>query len=188
MSVFLRSQSLPGLSAPPAPSSLPWWSSSPPWGSAVWLWWSSAPLWWPSDQFGLPWGSSAPPWRASIPSAPPWWAPVPSAPPWWAPVSPAPSWCSSALPWWSSALLWLPAPSNLRQVMPNFHQQVSCPTRGPNTLDHCYSQFKNAYKARSLPAFGKSDHAAIFLTPEYKQRLAQEPPVQRVVTHWSSHS
>ncbi len=78
--------------------------------------------------------------------------------------------------------------ANLRQVMPNFHQHVSCPTRGPNTLDHCYSQFKNAYKARSLPAFGKSDHAAIFLTPEYKQRLAQEPPVKRVVTCWSSHS
>ncbi len=57
-----------------------------------------------------------------------------------------------------------------------------------NTLDHCYSQFKNAYKARSLPAFGKSDHAAIFLTPEYKQRLAQEPPVKREVTRWSSHS
>ncbi len=40
----------------------------------------------------------------------------------------------------------------------------------------------------SLPAFGKSDHAAIFLTPEYKQRLAQEPPVKREVTRWSSHS
>ncbi len=78
--------------------------------------------------------------------------------------------------------------ANLRQVMPNFHQHVSCPTRGPNTLDHCYSPFKNAYKARSLPAFGKSDHAAIFLTPEYKQRLAQEPPVKREVTRWSSHS
>ncbi len=78
--------------------------------------------------------------------------------------------------------------ANLRQVKLNFHQHVFCPTRGPNTLDHCYSQFKNAYKARSLPAFGKSDHAAIFLTPEYKQRLAQEPPVKREVTRWSSHS
>ncbi len=66
--------------------------------------------------------------------------------------------------------------ANLRKVMPNFHQHVSCPTRGPNTLDHCYTQFKNAYKARSLPAFGKSDHAAIFLTPEYKQRIVQESP------------
>ncbi len=73
--------------------------------------------------------------------------------------------------------------ANLRQVMPNFHQHVSCPTRGPNTLDHCYSQFKNAYKARSLLAF-----PAGFLTLEYKQRLAQEPPVKREVTRWSSHS
>ncbi len=58
--------------------------------------------------------------------------------------------------------------ANLRQVMPNFHQHISCRTRGPNTQDHCYTQFKNAYKVRSLPAFGKLDHAAIFLTPEYK--------------------
>ncbi len=34
--------------------------------------------------------------------------------------------------------------ANLRQVMPNFHRHVSCPTRGSNTLDHCYTQFKNA--------------------------------------------
>ncbi len=78
--------------------------------------------------------------------------------------------------------------ANLRQVMPNFHQLISCQTRGTNTLDHCYTQFKKAYNARSLPGFGKSDHAAIFLTPEYKQRLVQEPPVEREVTRWSSHS
>ncbi len=63
----------------------------------------------------------------------------------------------------------------LRQVMPNFYQHASCPTRGQNTLDHCYSQFKNVYNACSLLTFDKSDHAAIFLTPEYKQRLVQEP-------------
>ncbi len=78
--------------------------------------------------------------------------------------------------------------ANLRTVMPNFQQHISCPTRGQNTLDHCYTQFKNAYKARSLPAFGKSDHAAIFLTAEYKQRIVQDPPVEREVTRWSSHS
>ncbi len=72
--------------------------------------------------------------------------------------------------------------------MPNFHQHISCPTRGLNTLDHCYTLLKNAYKAHSLPAFGKSDHATIFLTPEYKQRIAHEPPVEREVTRWSSHS
>ncbi len=46
----------------------------------------------------------------------------------------------------------------------------------------------NAYKAHSLPAFGKSDHAAIFLTLEYKQRIVHEPLMEREVTRWSSHS
>ncbi len=72
--------------------------------------------------------------------------------------------------------------------MPNFHQHISCPTRELNTLHHCYTQLKNAYKAHSLPAFGKLDHAAIFLTPEYKQRIVQDPPVEREVMRWSSHS
>ncbi|XP_039908517.1 uncharacterized protein LOC120747010 [Simochromis diagramma] len=66
--------------------------------------------------------------------------------------------------------------AKLKQVMPNFHQHVTCPTRGNNTLDHCYSPFKGGYKAISLPAFGKSDHVAILLAPEYKQRLHQEAP------------
>ncbi len=78
--------------------------------------------------------------------------------------------------------------ANLKKVLQNFHQHISCPTRGLNTLDHCYTPLKNGYKAHSLPAFGKSDHAAIFLTPEYKQRIAHEPPVEREVTRWSSQS
>ncbi len=41
--------------------------------------------------------------------------------------------------------------ANLKKVMPNFHQHISCPTRGLNTLDHCYTPLKNAYKAHSLP-------------------------------------
>ncbi len=48
--------------------------------------------------------------------------------------------------------------------------------------------FKNAYHARSLPAFGKLDHAAVFLTLGNKQKLVQGPPVKRVVTCWSFHS
>ncbi len=76
--------------------------------------------------------------------------------------------------------------ANLKKVLPNLHQHISCPTRGPNTLDHCYTPLKNAYRAHSL-AFGKSDHVAIFLTPEYKQRIAHEP-LEREVTRWSSHS
>ncbi len=78
--------------------------------------------------------------------------------------------------------------ANLKKVMPNFYQHISCPTRGLNTLDHCYTPLKNAYKAHSLPAFGKLDHAAIFLTPKYKQRIVLDPPVEWKVTRWSSHS
>ncbi len=71
-----------------------------------------------------------------------------------------------------------------RRSCQTFTNMYPCPTRGPNTLDHCYTQFKNAYKARSLLAFGKSDHAAIFLTPEYKQRVVQEALVEREATRW----
>jgi len=55
--------------------------------------------------------------------------------------------------------------ANLKKVMPNFHQHITCATRG----DHCYTPFKRAFKAASLPPFGKSDHTAIFLLLEYKQ-------------------
>ncbi len=36
--------------------------------------------------------------------------------------------------------------ANLKKVMSNFHQHISCPTRGLNTLDHCYTPLKNAYQ------------------------------------------
>ncbi len=108
---------------------------------------------------------------------------------WLCPIS---TMCSANI---STNILMLPSSSpgtltkpTSRRSCPNFHQHISCPTRGLNTLDHCYTPLKNAYKDHSLPAFGKSDHAAIFLTPEYKQRIVQEPPVEREVTRWSSHS
>lgn len=63
--------------------------------------------------------------------------------------------------------------ANLRLGNAELYQHISCPTRGENTLDHCYSQFRNGYKGNLLPAFVKSDHATIFLIPEYKQRLVR---------------
>ncbi len=44
----------------------------------------------------------------------------------------------------------------------------------PIPIVACFGEF--------LPCF------PVFLTPEYKQRLAQEPPVKREVTCWCSHS
>ncbi len=90
-SVFPRSLSLAGVSAPP------WRSSAPPWWLDVWLWWSSALPWWSSAPSPLHWWApalSAPPWRSS---APPWWSSARSPLHWSAPALSAPPWRSSAL-------------------------------------------------------------------------------------------
>lgn len=78
--------------------------------------------------------------------------------------------------------------ANLRQVMPNFYQHVMCPTRGARTLNHCYTPYKQDYKAVSQPAFGKSDHSAIFLIPQYKQHIRREEVATREVKCWSAQS
>lgn len=36
--------------------------------------------------------------------------------------------------------------ASLQQVVANFYQHITWLTRGENTLDHCYFQFKNSYK------------------------------------------
>ncbi|KAK1788604.1 hypothetical protein P4O66_002679 [Electrophorus voltai] len=62
--------------------------------------------------------------------------------------------------------------ANLKCAVPNLYQHVTFPTRGNRTLDHCHTPYKDSYKALAHPPFGKSDHAAIFLIPKYKQRDA----------------
>ena len=37
--------------------------------------------------------------------------------------------------------------ANLRKALPRYHQHISFPTQGGNTLDHVYSPFRNVYKA-----------------------------------------
>ncbi|KAK1799610.1 hypothetical protein P4O66_000381 [Electrophorus voltai] len=76
--------------------------------------------------------------------------------------------------------------TNLKCAVPNLYQHVTFPTRGNRTLDHCYTPNKDSYKAH--PPFGKSDHAAIFLLPKYKQRLKREAPVQREVARLTDQS
>ncbi|XP_078255867.1 uncharacterized protein LOC144593736 isoform X2 [Rhinoraja longicauda] len=60
--------------------------------------------------------------------------------------------------------------ANLTSVLPNYNQHISWPTRGSDSLDHCYTTIKNAYRAVPRPNFGKSDHMAVFLLPAYKQK------------------
>ena len=78
--------------------------------------------------------------------------------------------------------------AKLSRGLPEFKQHIHFPTRGDNTLDHCYTPFKDSYKAIPLPAFGKSDHVAIFLLPKYKQKILNEAPVTKEVKRWTDQS
>ena len=78
--------------------------------------------------------------------------------------------------------------ANLRKTLPKLHQHITFKTRGENILDHCYTVFRDGYKALPRPAFGKSDHCSILLVPAYRQRLKTEPPVYKTVQHWTDQS
>jgi hypothetical protein len=58
---------------------------------------------------------------------------------------------------------------NLRTRLPKLYQNFDCLSRATKTLDHCYSNFWNAYKALPRTPFGKSDHDSILLLPFYRQ-------------------
>ena len=57
--------------------------------------------------------------------------------------------------------------ANLKTRLPKLYQQLDCATRAGKTLDHCYSNFRDAYKALPRPPFGKADHDSILLLPAY---------------------
>ncbi|KAI4903705.1 hypothetical protein NFI96_004081 [Prochilodus magdalenae] len=50
-------------------------------------------------------------------------------------------------------------------------EHVSCRTRGGNTLDHVYTNIKEAFSTTPLPPFGKSDHISLLMKPTYRQLL-----------------
>uniref|UniRef100_A0A3B4TE14 Reverse transcriptase domain-containing protein n=1 Tax=Seriola dumerili TaxID=41447 RepID=A0A3B4TE14_SERDU len=74
--------------------------------------------------------------------------------------------------------------SNLKTVLPKFHQHVSCPTRGAKTLDHVYTNMADAYKAVPLPHLGQSDHLSLFLLPKYSPLIKRVKPQVRIVKVW----
>ncbi len=69
-----------------------------------------------------------------------------------------------------------------------FHQHIDCATRGINSLEHCYMAFRNGYREEPLPAFGKSNHAAILLRSKYVNKLWHMTPVMREIRKWSGQS
>ena len=78
--------------------------------------------------------------------------------------------------------------SNLKTVLPNFHQEVTCPTRGDATLDHCYCKIKHSYRSIERSGLGNSDHSVILLIPKYQQKLKQSKPTTSEVTVWSDRA
>lgn len=72
----------------------------------------------------------------------------------------------------------------LKTVLPNFVQYVQCFTRGKNTLDHVYSNLKQAYRAVPLPHLGMSDHLSLFLVPAYTPLRKKSKPATKNIKIW----
>ena len=109
------------------------------------------------------------------------------------PLTPIPRWPSKTFT--GLYANWKPHPEatfivagDLRKVLPKFFQDINCSTRTAKTLDHCFSNFQNAYMPLPGLAFRKSDHDSFLLLPSYRQNLKQEVPVPRTIQHWSDQS
>ncbi|XP_047190020.1 uncharacterized protein LOC118312363 isoform X2 [Scophthalmus maximus] len=74
--------------------------------------------------------------------------------------------------------------SNLKTVLPKFHQHVSCNTRGNKTLDHVYTNIAGAYTTTPLPHLGQSDHLSLFLIPKYSPLIQRVKPSVTTIKVW----
>ncbi|XP_073426005.1 uncharacterized protein [Dendrobates tinctorius] len=72
--------------------------------------------------------------------------------------------------------------------LPKFTQHINCFTRENNTLDHCYTVLKGAYRAVRRAAVGFSDHCLIHLIPAYRQRLKTSKPTVYTKKTWSEEA
>ena len=73
----------------------------------------------------------------------------------------------------------------LSDTLRDFHQYVTCPTRGKNILDMCYGNIKDAYKSTSLHPLGLSDHNCVLLIPVYRTALKREKVQSIQVKDWN---
>nr|XP_049573455.1 uncharacterized protein LOC125966913 isoform X1 [Syngnathus scovelli] len=78
--------------------------------------------------------------------------------------------------------------ANLAHELPRYRQHITCPTRGAQTLDHCYTVIKDAYHSVARAALGLSDHCLVHLIPAYRQKLKTSKPVVRTVRKWTVES
>ncbi|TWW53686.1 hypothetical protein D4764_0211190, partial [Takifugu flavidus] len=78
--------------------------------------------------------------------------------------------------------------SNLSYELPRYKQFIKCPTRAENTLDHCYTTVKDAYRAVPRAALGLSDHVMGHLIPTYRQKLKLTKPSVSTTKRWTSEA
>ncbi|XP_061148798.1 uncharacterized protein LOC133163169 [Syngnathus typhle] len=78
--------------------------------------------------------------------------------------------------------------ANLAHKLPRYRQRVTCPTRGAQTLDNCYTVIKNAYHSAARAALGLSDHCLVHLIPAHRQKLKTSKPVVSTVRKCSVES
>ena len=74
----------------------------------------------------------------------------------------------------------------LKKVLPNYKQYVTCKTCGDNTLDRCYGNIPQAYTCRILPSLGRSIHNMVQLVPRYRQRLKTNKPQRKQIKKWTA--
>ncbi|KAI2647404.1 hypothetical protein H4Q32_025832 [Labeo rohita] len=74
--------------------------------------------------------------------------------------------------------------SNLKTVLPKFHQNIFCHTRGNKTLDHVYTNMAEAYIVTPHPHLGQSDHPSLFLTPKYSPLINRVKPSVKTIKVW----
>ena len=58
-------------------------------------------------------------------------------------------------------------------------------TRRLNTLDHCYTKIKLAYRSFERAGIGNSDHSVVSLVPNYIQKVKQSEPVTIKTLRWT---
>ncbi|KAL0177325.1 hypothetical protein M9458_026219, partial [Cirrhinus mrigala] len=74
--------------------------------------------------------------------------------------------------------------SNLKTVLPKFHQNIFCDTRGNKTLDHVYTNMAEAYTVTPHPHLGQSDHLSLFLIPKYSPLINRVKPSVKTIKVW----
>ena len=74
--------------------------------------------------------------------------------------------------------------ANPNKERPKFIQQVTRATRDGRTLDHCYTTIKGAYRSIPRAPISRSEHAMVYLVPNYKQQLECVKPTVKIVKQW----